>query len=418
MLSSTSDFLAVVHRSGLVDEEQLRAYLHARQAGPGLAASPRHLARDLVRAGLLTYFQAGQLLAGKSRGFVISGKYKVLELLGTGGMGTVYLCLHISLRRPVAIKLLPVDRGLGQSYQERFYREARAVAALDHLNIVHAYDVDRDERYHFLVMEYVDGSSLREIVKRRGPMDPARAAHYIRQAALGLQHAHETAGLVHRDIKPGNILVDRGGTVKVLDLGLARFFYDHEDFLSQKYDETVLGTPDYLAPEQSLDGKVDIRADIYSLGATFYFCLTGQTLFGKAPVAQKLIWQQTRQPRPIRSQQAAVPEELADLIEKRMLAKAPAQRFQQPAEIALALAPWTRTPIPPPLEEEMPRLCPAARRPCATPSSRSPVTTTAPCWRSGCVSCSDRNVAKTAFCARASDRFLRCFSWPGPATAV
>src|SRR5205807_7384121 len=123
------------------------------------------------------------------------------------------------------------------------------------------------------VMEYVEGASLQDIVVKHGPLDVVRATDYIGQAAWGLQHAHE-AGLVHRDIKPGNLLVDRQGTVKVLDLGLARFFHE-DDGLSKKYDETVLGTADYLAPEQVINGQVDIRADIYSLGATFYYLLTG-----------------------------------------------------------------------------------------------------------------------------------------------
>src|SRR5207237_2735621 len=133
--------------------------------------------------------------------------------------------------------------------------EARAVAALDHPNIVRAYDIDQEDNLHFLVMEYVDGSSLQEIVHRVGPLDPTRAAHYISQAAFGLQHAHEVAGLVHRDIKPGNIIVDRGGGVKVLDLGLARFFHDDDDLLTKKFDENVLGTADYLAPEQAVDAQ-------------------------------------------------------------------------------------------------------------------------------------------------------------------
>jgi serine/threonine protein kinase len=212
-------------------------------------------------------------------------------------MGTVFLCEHTSMRRRVAIKVLPVAKAKDPSYLERFYREARAVAALDHPNIVRAYDIDQDEKLHFLVMEYVDGASLQEIVKRAGPLEPLRAAHYMCQAAFGLQHAHEAAGLVHRDIKPGNILVDRTGAVKVLDMGLARFFHDEEDVLTKKYDENVLGTADYLAPEQALDSHaVDIRADIYSLGATFYFCLTGKTPFSEGTVAQKLIWHQTRAP--------------------------------------------------------------------------------------------------------------------------
>ncbi len=125
------------------------------------------------------------------------------------------------MRRRVAVKVLPTAKADDASSLERFYREARAVAALDHPNIVRAYDIDQDDKLHFLVMEHVDGASLQEIVKKTGPMDVLRACHYIRQAALGLQHAHETAGIVHRDIKPGNILVDRNGIVKVLDMGLA-----------------------------------------------------------------------------------------------------------------------------------------------------------------------------------------------------
>src|SRR5438132_6603780 len=150
-------------------------------------------------------------------------------------MGQVYLCEQKLMRRRVAVKVLPTAKANDDASRERFYREARAVAALDHPNIVRAYDidVDRDDRngseLHFLVMEYVDGASLQEMVKKTGPMDVIRSCHYIAQSALGLQHAHDMANLVHRDIKPGNILVDRVGAVKVLDMGLARFFNDEED---------------------------------------------------------------------------------------------------------------------------------------------------------------------------------------------
>src|SRR5262249_44283524 len=162
--------------------------------------------------------------------------------------------------------------------------EARAVAALDHPNIVRAYDIDQDENLHFLVMEYVDGANLQDLVKKSGPLDPVRAAHYIYASAIGLHHAHGM-GLIHRDIKPGNILVDRSGVVKILDMGLARFFHDEEDMLTKKYDENILGTADYLAPEQAVDShSVDIRADIYSLGATFYFLLSGQPPFPEGSV--------------------------------------------------------------------------------------------------------------------------------------
>jgi hypothetical protein len=181
----------------------------------------------------------------------------------------------------------------------------------------------------------------------------------MRQTAQGLQHANQSGGLIHRDIKPGNVLVDRKGVVKILDLGLARFFQDEEAPITQKFDENVLGTADYLAPEQALDShNVDIRADIYSLGATFYFCLTGCTPF-EGTVAQKLIWHQTRQPKPVRSLRADVPEEMAAVLEK-MMAKDPAQRYSTPSEVMEALAPWTQGDIPPPAEHEMPRLSPAA----------------------------------------------------------
>ena len=172
-----------------------------------------------------------------------------------------------------------------------------------------------------------DSFFLQEIVKRNGPLNVVRAAHYIRQAAQGLMHAHQTANLIHRDIKPGNILVDRTGLVKVLDMGLARFFNDDESCITAKYEENVLGTADYLAPEQALDShNVDIRADIYSLGATFYFCLTGSTPFGEGTVAQKLIWHQTRQPKPVRQLRPEVPEGLAAVLDKMMAKEILAKR--------------------------------------------------------------------------------------------
>src|SRR5262249_52433912 len=157
---------------------------------------------------------------------------------------------------------------------------------------------------------------------RHGRLEPIRAAHYLAQAATGLQYAHEVAGLVHRDIKPGNVLLGRDGLVKILDLGLARFFLD-DDGLTKQHDEAVLGSTDYMAPEQGLDSHVDIRADIYSLGATFYYCLTGRTLFTEGTAAQKLVWHQTRRPKAITALAPEVPPELAEIIEKKMLAKDP-----------------------------------------------------------------------------------------------
>jgi len=256
----------------------------------------------------------------------------------------------------VAVKVLSAP---DQPTLERFYREARAAAALDHRHAVHAYDIDQDGKYHFLVMEYVDGSTLKEIVGKTGPLEVGRAAHYLQQAATGLQHVHEM-GLVHRDIEPSNILIDRAGIVKLVDFGLARFYQDEDDRLTRVGE--VFGTPDYMAPEQALDShSVDIRADIYGLGATFYFGLTGQPPFPVTTVAEKLIFHLSREPQPIASYRPDVPDGLAAVV-VRMMAKDSAERYQSAAEVADALAPWTQTPIPPPTEDEMPLFIPHFRQ--------------------------------------------------------
>jgi serine/threonine protein kinase len=350
-------FLELLGKSGLVDGERLRVFL--QQTGP-LSTTPRKLAARLVAAALLTQFQAEQLLLGKHRGFTI-GKYRILERLGCGGHSTVYLGEHRIVKRRVAIKILPVERSENPAGLARFYREARAAGALDHPNVVKAHDVDRDNGLHFLIMDYVDGSSLQEIVARLGPLSPERSAHYIRQTAQGLHAAH-VAGLVHRDIKPANILLDRHGVIRVLDLGLVRFLCDKEDPITLKYDgNNVLGTADYVAPEQALNSHdVDIRADIYSLGATFYFLLAGRPLFPEGKMTHKLLWHQTRQPTPLRQLRPQTPLELAAVVE-RMIEKDRNRRYQSLTEVIEALAPWTMATLPPPSDEEMPRVSPVAR---------------------------------------------------------
>src|SRR3984957_14159894 len=200
--STIEDFLELVRKSGVVEEKRLNAHVDKLRAAGPLPAEPIRLATQFVRDGIITHFQAEQIMQGKWRRFTI-GKYKVLERLGSGGMGSVYLCEHKFMRRRVAVKVLPAAKAEDPASLERFYREARAAAALDHPNIVRAYDIDQDENLHFLVMEYVDGASFQELIKKSGPLNVLRACHYIRQAAIGMQHAHE-AGLVHRDIKPGN----------------------------------------------------------------------------------------------------------------------------------------------------------------------------------------------------------------------
>ncbi|MCI0683554.1 MAG: protein kinase [Gemmataceae bacterium] len=350
--------LELVRQSGLVDEPALERYVQEKHATPGDAEDAAVLARALVRDGLLTKFQANQLLQGRWRGFTL-GKYQILELLGEGGMGRVFLCVHVLLKRPVAIKVLPEHLLQEPGYVERFYREARAVAALDHPNIVRAYDMDHEGTLHLFVMEYVDGASLQDIVAAHGPMDPVRACHYIAQAAAGLDHACR-AGLVHRDIKPGNILVDRQGAAKILDLGLARFM--HEDSLTRNLGgKNVLGTADYLAPEQALDSHdVDVRTDIYGLGATFFYLLTGRAPFAQGNVTEKLLWVQFLDPPAVHDLRPEAPRKLSAIV-ARMMAKDRSERFQTPLEVVDALTSWTGAAIAAPPDHEMPKLSLAAR---------------------------------------------------------
>lgn len=357
--ATVEKYVELIGKTGLIPEDRLTRGVSAISDQPNPPTTVEHFALACVRGGLLTGFQSKQIRLGRYKKFVLNDKYRILELIGTGGMGAVYLCEHKFMRRLVAVKILPADKYDDPSNLERFIREARAVAALNHPNIVRAYDIDRAEGMHFLVMEYVDGSSLQEIVARFGPLDPVRAAFCIAQGAVGLQHAQEQ-GLVHRDIKPGNLLVDRLGIVKLLDLGLARFFEpERDDKLTERYDEKcVLGTADYLAPEQAVTNNVDIRADIYGLGGTFYFLLTGKSPAPDGNVAQKLLFHQKNDPVPVTHFRQDVPAGILAVLQK-MLRKNPADRFQTPLEVAEALAEWAEQPVPAPPDYEMPDLCPA-----------------------------------------------------------
>jgi serine/threonine protein kinase len=376
--STALDLLSLVRQSGVVDEERLSTHLQRLQAAAPLPNEPEALARLLIDDGLLTGFHAEQLLQGRWRGFRL-GKYQIVDRLGTGGMSSVFLGEHLLLRRRVAIKVLPTVLAADPWYVEQFYREAQAVAALDHPNIVRAHDVDREGELHYLVLEYVDGASLQTIISTNGPMEIHRAAHYARQAALGLSHLHK-AGFVHRDIKPGNLLLSRQGTIKILDMGLACFRQNGRNGLaapgaSPETQEPVagvapschtdaakrtVGSGDYLAPEQILSSEeVDARADIYSLGATLYFLLTGKPPFPEAALDHhKLIWHLTRHPKPIRLFRPEVPAALAARVE-RMMAKNVHYRYPSALDVAKVLSPWTQTVPSPPPESEMPRLCPA-----------------------------------------------------------
>jgi serine/threonine-protein kinase len=305
---------------------------------------PKSLAGELLQRGWLTAYQANQLLQGRGDGLVL-GAYVLLERLGEGGMGEVFKARHQKLGRIVALKVIRKERLDNPDNVRRFQREIRAAAQLSHPNIVHAFDADQAGDTHFFVMEYIEGIDLKELVSKSGPRPLAQACDYIRQAALGLQHAHER-GLVHRDIKPSNLLLTTTDhspltthQIKLLDLGLARLEVAADDDSSGPLTQEglVMGTFDYLAPEQAKNSHtVDIRADLYSLGCTFYFLLTGRAPFAGASQMDKLLKHQWEEPTPVEKLRAEVPPNLAAVVRK-LMAKKPAERYQTPAELAATL---------------------------------------------------------------------------------
>lgn len=341
---SVDSFAELVQRSRLLTADQVQKVLQELVAEGKQVDTPEALADALVRRELLTSWQAGFLLKGKHSGFFL-GSYRFLKMLGKGGMGAVYLAEHQMMRRRCAIKVLPSKLiSDSSSVLDRFYLEAQAVAALDDPNIVRAYDVNKEmqgkREIHYLVMEYVDGCDLQVLVQRKGPLDYVQVADFSRQAASGLAHAHES-GLIHRDIKPANLLIDERGTVKILDLGLARFFDDRLDAsLTTTHNESILGTADYLSPEQALDShNVDTRTDIYSLGCTCYYMLTGHPPFPEGSVAQRLMSHQAKSPKAIEKIRPDAPTDLITIVEK-MLAKSADNRYQTAREVADAFTEW------------------------------------------------------------------------------
>jgi formylglycine-generating enzyme required for sulfatase activity/tRNA A-37 threonylcarbamoyl transferase component Bud32 len=329
------EFVRQLAEMSLMTEEQRRELAGLRSTLP----DPTALAGELVRRGWLTRHQSHALLAKRGAALVI-GPYVVLDRLGEGGMGQVFKARHQVMKRLVAVKV--IRKGIlsyGEQVQ-RFYREIEAVARLSHPNIVLAHDAGRVGDVHFFAMEYVEGTDLARKLREHGPVPVDKACGYIRQAALGLQHAHER-GLVHRDIKPSNLLVCPGenGTevVKILDLGLARIHESNQRRLTQIGE--VMGTADYIAPEQATDAsQVDIRADIYSLGCTLYHLIAGQPVFVGGSMVDKLRRHQKEEPKPL-GKIRALPTGLETVIGK-MMAKRPEDRYQTPQETAAALTPF------------------------------------------------------------------------------
>ena len=300
--------------------------------------SAEDLAKALYRRKRLTRFQTQAVFQGRTRGLVL-GKYEVLEKIGSGGMGHVYKARHKRMRREVALKVLPTAVSRDKEAVGRFQREVMAAAQLDHPNIVAAYDADEDNGAYFLVMQHVDGLDLAKLVQTRGTLTVGKALDYITQAAKGLEYAH-SKGLIHRDIKPANLLWDKSGTIRVLDMGLARFGKEVEEATAARsltQNGQVMGTLDYMAPEQAIDTHtVDARADVYSLGCTLHYLLTGEPVYMGRTMASKFLAHREQPVPSLRTQRDDVPEGL-DAVFQRMLAKRPEDRQQSMTELLVEL---------------------------------------------------------------------------------
>ena len=339
VLDRSAAFFHVLEKSELLTAEQLA---YARDAAEE-NDDPKALAWNLVHREWLSRWQAGQmLLAGRTCFFW--GRYKLIDVLGQGGMGKVYLARHTMMNRPVALKTISRKLEKDPAAMQRFLIEARAVAALDHPNIVHAYSVDNEGDTYYMVLEYVEGQNLQQLVEAEGPLDYLCAADYVRQAADGLAHAH-SKGLIHCDIKPSNLLVNAQGVVKILDMGMARVIGQGEPAEEETNGAAgLVGTVDFMAPEQATQSPdFDHRADLYSLGCTLYYLLTGHPPFPEGTVPERIVKHQSQEPRSILDERPTAPRDLVRIC-REMMAKNPAERFQSAEEVSRRLADWRPLP--------------------------------------------------------------------------
>lgn len=352
----------VLRQHSLLSPDQLADLPHLAQ---GRCGDARSLAKLLIQKGWLTVYQVNQLLLGNGRELAI-GPYHVVEKLGQGGLSQVFMARHREHGYLVAIKMIKPEVFANEEGRTQFLQEVEAMARLDHVNIVQFCDADRWEDTYYFAMEYVDGIDLGKVVRLSGALAVPDACDYIRQAAMGLQHAYER-NLVHRDIKPVNLFLTQeyigsGGVrqgsnaktkstmhavplIKILDWGLACLRSPKGCTQPEPIENiarNVVGTADYLSPEQARNANtVDIRGDIYSLGCSYYYLLTGRAPFPDGTLMQKIMQHQQAEPMPIDSFRGDVPAGVTAII-KRMMAKRPEDRFQTPASVALALLPYTR----------------------------------------------------------------------------
>jgi serine/threonine protein kinase len=340
--------------SRLLTREQLADAWYALDIGSSESIAPdtseteehiesptdEELADKLVELGQLNFWQSRQLLEGRKR-FNL-GPYRILDSLGRGGMGQVFKCEHDILRRAAAIKVLPREKATPEAIAN-FQREIQAQAKLDHPNLVRALDAGQDGNVFYMVAEYVPGSDLRKLVRRNGPLNMEAAASIVSQVAAALQYAHQQ-GLIHRDVKPGNVLVTPDGHAKLSDLGLAGPL--EGDIDEDPRFGRIAGTADYLSPDHIRDPWNPTPAwDIYSLGCTLYYAVTGKVPFPKGSTRDKARAHCELRPLDPRRLNASLSAAFVDVLAD-MMAKDPAERIQSAAEVIQRLAPWTLEPAP------------------------------------------------------------------------
>jgi serine/threonine protein kinase len=333
MAVSLEQFVRQLEDSGIIAGETLKDFIPPKSS-PNSAVE---LAKDLVRQKKLTKFQVEEVSKGKGKSLTL-GNYVLLEKIGQGGMGAVYRAQHRRMKRIVAIKMLPPSMINDAAAAARFQREVEAAARLRHPNIVAADDADEANGVHFLVMECVEGDDLSSLVKKDGPLPVNQAAEYVMQAAQGLQAAH-AEGIIHRDIKPSNLLLDKKGTVKVLDMGLARIESSANVATQAELTGTgaIMGTVDYMPPEQALSTKhADARADIYSLGCSLWYLLTARPIYDGESITAKLLAHQSQPIPSLRSIRSEVQESL-DSVFRKMVAKNVEDRYQTMTDVIAAL---------------------------------------------------------------------------------
>ena len=336
LVDDIAQFVELAVRCQLVVEPEIRA-LCAQLFPGGQPGSVQSLAEELIRRGKLTRYQAAAIRQGKTKGLSI-GNYIVLDKVGSGGMGLVLRARHRQHQRIVALKLLPPSISRDRAAVIRFRRESAAVAKLRHPNIVSALEAGETHGLLFLVMELVDGKDLARVVREKGPLPIGQAIDCVIQAARGLEQAH-AHGIIHRDIKPANLLLDGSGTVKVLDLGLARVSQG-QDLLTSESSElnltlsgAIVGTVDYMSPEQAYNPRLaDGRSDIYSLGCTLHYLLTGRPPYGGQSFMERLIGHRERPVPSLLRARADIPPAL-DAAFRRLLSKSPDARPQSMSEV-------------------------------------------------------------------------------------